>query len=430
MNKKRLLLLFPMVLVISLVIGQSKKEDLQKQRDDLNEKIALTKKLIRESESSQKVTGSQLAILNEQLAYREQLLRNINRDITHIDGEIGSKESNIAGLNNELERLKAEYAGMIVQAYKNRSSYDKLMYIFASENFNQAYKRLKLTQHYAGVRKQHVEEIEQTKQEIARNIQALQKNKQEKEQLANAKQQEKEEISKNKQAQQQKLTSLQKEEKKLRDQQKKQESDRKKLTAKIEEIIRKEIEEARRKEREREAAEAKKNATAGNSGVKAPDKSASSGTKTIAAAPEVLALNADFEKNKGNLPWPVSAGVITQRFGKHPHSSLAGIEVSSNGVDFTTEKDAFALAVFNGTVTSIFSIPGAGQNIIITHGSYKTVYSGLSNVVVSVGDKVTHKQKLGTVLYNGEEHSLHFEVWKVSTEGGTAQNPESWIKRR
>ena len=415
--------------------SQSKKEDLQKQRDEINEKIALTKKLIRESESSQKVTSSQLAILNEQLSYREQLLNNINSDIRGIDNEIGNKESNVTRLNSDLDFLKEEYGQIIFQAYKNKSSYAKLMFIFAAEDFNQAYKRLKLTQHYATARKKHVDEIESVKTAISQNISSLQQDKTLKERLASAKEQEKNEIAQNKTAQQSTLSSLKSEEKKLRDQQKKQEGDRKKLSAKIEEIIQKEIAEARRKEQEKEAAEAKARAAA-NPNAEVKPKTDASGNKpktsapAISAAPEVLALNADFEKNKGTLPWPVSAGVITQRFGKHPHSSIAGVEVNSNGVDFVTDKENTVLAVFAGTVSSIFAIPGAGQNIIVTHGSYKTVYSGLNNVTVSVGDKVSLKQKLGTVLYDGEEYTLHFEIWKVNTETGVAQNPELWIKKR
>lgn len=415
--------------------SQSKKEDLQKQRDEINEKIALTKKLIRESESSQKVTSSQLAILNEQLSYREQLLNNINSDIRGIDNEIGNKESNVTRLNSDLDFLKEEYGQMIFQSYKNKSSYAKLMFIFAAEDFNQAYKRLKLTQHYATARKKHVDEIESVKTAISQNISSLQQDKTLKERLASAKEQEKNEIAQNKTAQQSKLSSLKSEEKKLRDQQKKQEGDRKKLSAKIEEIIQKEIAEARRKEQEKEAAEAKARAAA-NPNAEVKPKTDASGNKpktsapAISAAPEVLALNADFEKNKGTLPWPVSAGVITQRFGKHPHSSIAGVEVNSNGVDFVTDKENTVLAVFAGTVSSIFAIPGAGQNIIVTHGSYKTVYSGLNNVTVSVGDKASLKQKLGTVLYDGEEYTLHFEIWKVNTETGVAQNPELWIKKR
>lgn len=416
------------VFFISNSIAQSKKEDLQKQREEINEKIALTKKLIKESESNQKVTSSQLAILNEQLAYREQLLKNINRDISNIDGEIGVKENNVLKLNGELDRLKTEYGRMIAQAYKNRSSYDKLMYIFASDNFNQAYRRWKLTQHYAEVRKRHVSQIENTKVQISENISQLQNSKEQKEQLAFAKEKEKNEISTDKLEKQKKLTTLQKEEKKLRDQQKKQEADRKKLSAKIEEIIQKEIAEARRKEREREEAEAKKREGAVTPGVKPPTEATKK--PALSSAPEVLAMNADFEKNKGNLPWPVPSGIITQRFGKHPHASIAGIEVNSNGIDFTADKDAAVLNVFEGKVTSIFTIPGAGQNVIVTHGTYKTVYSGLNSVTVSIGDKVSIKQKLGTVLFDGEDYTLHFEVWKVNAEAGVAQNPELWLKRR
>lgn len=438
MRKNRLFVIVVSLLLIAGVsvftfspsFGQGKKEELQKQRDDLNAKIALTKKLINESESNQKVTSSQLAILNEQLKYREQLLRNINNDISGIEKEIGSKESNINSLNASMDHLKKEYSQMVLQAYKNRSSYDKLMFIFSSKNFNQAIKRLKLTQHYAEVRKRHVDEIVSIKASISQNISALQQDKQQKESLANAKAKEKEEINKNKQDQQQKLTSLQKEEKKLREQQKKQEQDRKKLAAKIEEIIRKEIAEAARKEKEKAEAEARNAAKAGNtSGAKPPAENTSK-KPNISAAPEVVALNKDFENNKGTLPWPVSAGVITQRFGKHPHASIAGVEVNSNGVDFATEKGASVLAVFEGKVTSIFNIPGAGQNVIVTHGSYKTVYSGLSDVNVSVGDKVSIKQKIGNIMYDGDEYLLHFEIWKVNSETGVAQNPEAWIKKR
>jgi septal ring factor EnvC (AmiA/AmiB activator) len=415
--------------------AQSRKDDLQKQREELNEKIALTRKLIKESESNQKVTSKQLAALNEELAYREQLLGNINNEIKGIENQIQSNEATVGALNKDLEKMKSEYAAMIYQAYKNRSAYDKMMFIFAADDFNQAYKRFKITQRYAEVRKHQVAQIQGTQEDINSHISLLQQDKDQKEALANKKESEKNEIAQNKQQQQAKLTSLKTEEKKLRDQQKKHEGDRKKLTAKIEEIIRKEIEE----ERKRAEAEAKKaaatNATTSSSstGSKA---STSSGTttaaavKTLALAPETKLASADFEKNKGALPWPVSSGVITSRFGRQAHPSLAGIEVNNNGLDFITEKNSSVLAVFAGTVTSVFSIPGAGTNIIVTHGMYKTVYSGLDGVSVKVGDKVSLKQKLGTVMFDGEENTLHFEVWKIGSEGGAAQNPEFWLRKR
>ncbi len=396
------------------VSGQSRKEDLQKQKEELNERIALTKKLIRESESLQKNTSNQLSILQEQIRYREALIQTISSEIGTIESEIRSKEAAIESLRNQLETMKSEYARMIVNAYKNRSSYDQLIFIFSASDFNQAYKRFKLTQHYAEARKHQAEAILSMQQEIKTQINSLQTDKEQKEKLAETNKTERSSIAKDKQEKERRLSNLRTEEKKLRDQQKKQEADRRKLNDRIEAIIRAEIEAERKR-----AEEARRKSE--------PESTA---PKTLELAPAVKLLNADFEKNRGALPWPVSSGVITSRFGKQPHSSLAGIVVDNKGIDFTTDKGGAALAVFEGKVTSIFAIPGAGQNVIVTHGTYKTVYSGLSEVFVEVGDNVSLKERIGTVLFNGEDHILHFEIWKVSAESGAAQNPELWIGRR
>lgn len=432
--------LFSMVIAVVLIIaitphhtsGQSKK-DLQKQRDQINEQIELTKKLIKDSEKQQKNTTAQVQLLNKQLNYREQLLKNINNDIQDLEGEITTKGGDVEKLKTQVSKMKVEYAKMIRNAYRNRNAYQKMMFIFASEDFNKAYKRLKMTQRYAEVRKLQAAKINFKQEEIQTEMVVLSETKQSKEKLATEKEKEKEKIQENKTEQQNKLTSLQTEKEKLQAQQKKQKADRDKLTLKIQEAIAQELEAERKK-----AEEARKKAAAANTTASAKTNTSSTATtttttaakKTIELAPEVIIANTDFEKNKGALPWPVAAGVITSSFGKHPHPSLAGVEVKNNGVDFITEKNAAALAVFSGTVTSVFNIPGAGQNIIVTHGTYKSVYSGLADVSVKVGDKVAVKQKIGTVMFDGEENTLHFEIWKVSAEAGAAQNPESWIKRK
>lgn len=400
--------------------SQTKKE-LQKQRDELNSQIELTKKLIRDSEKQQKSTTAQVQMLNTQVALREKLLQNISGDIRQIEGEIGQKSEHIKEMRGRVEVLKKEYAKMVYNAYRNRSSYDKLMYVFAADDFYQGYKRFKMTQRYAEARKKQVEIIIQTQREIEKNVIDLEANRKEKERLASAKEQEKKEIEQSKIQQQSKLSDLRKEESSLRTQQKKQQIDRDKLTARIQQIIAEEI----RKEEERKRTEAAKKAA-----EKGKDAEAAGKDVAMELAPETKLINADFEKNKGLLPWPVSSGVITSHFGRHPHALLAQVEVNNNGVDFTTEKDAYALAVFGGKVTSVFSIAGAGQNIIVTHGSYKTVYSGLSDVSVKVGDTVDLKQRLGHVMSGDDGYSLHFEIWRVEASGGKAQNPELWIKKR
>ena len=436
------------IIPLCAVVGQSKK-DLQKQRDEINDKIEQTKKMIRDSERQQKSTIRQVQLLNEQLAFREQLLSNINNDIHTIDGEIKKKNHYIGEMEQQVDQMKREYGSMIYNAFRQRSSYDKLMYIFASEDFHQAYKRLKMTQRYADARKKQAFMILGKQEEIKSNISELERDKQSKARLADAKEKEKEEVEADKVEQQKRLQALKKEEGKLRKQQDKQKADRDKLTARIQAVIAEEIrkENAKKMEEEKKAAAAAaakasaeksstaSTATAGKTTTSSTATTtaaapAAKKTAAVALAPETVLVNKDFEKNKGALPWPVSAGVITSHFGKHAHPSLAQVVVNNNGVDFTTEKGANALAIFGGKVTSIFTIPGAGQNVIVTHGSYKTVYSGLETVSVKIGDAVTTKQKLGTVMYDGEDYTLHFEVWKVGAEAGVAQNPELWIKKR
>ena len=374
-------------------VAQSKK-DLQKQRDDINNKIEQTKKMIRDSERQQKSTIRQVQLLNEQLAFREQLIGNLNNDIHTIDGEIKRKNHYIGEMESQVNQMKQEYGRMIYNAFRQRTSYDKLMYIFASADFHQAYKRLKMTQRYADARKKQAFTILGKQEEIKSSVDELERDKSSKAQLADAKERERREVEADKTEQQQRLQSLKKEESTLRKQQDKQKADRDKLTARIQSVIAEEI----RKENEKKMAEEKKAAaalatkeaakktttssaktgstTTAKTTTAAPAAETAKKTTAIALAPETVLLNKDFEKNKGALPWPVSAGVITSHFGKHAHPSLAQVTVNNNGVDFTTDKNASALAVFSGKVTSIFSIPGAGQNVIVTHGSYKTVYSG------------------------------------------------------
>jgi septal ring factor EnvC (AmiA/AmiB activator) len=443
-----MMLFFLLAVPVWQGVAQSKK-DLQKQRDEINDKIEQTKKMIRDSERQQKSTIRQVQLLNEQLAFREQLLTNLNNDIHTIDGEIKRKNHYIGEMESQVKQMKKEYGRMIYNAFRQRTSYDKLMYIFASADFHQAYKRLKMTQRYAEARKKQAFVILGKQEEIKSSVDDLERDKTNKAQLADAKEQERKEVEADKAEHQQRLQALKKEETKLRKQQDKQKTDRDKLTARIQAVIAEEI----RKENEKKMAEEKKAAAAlaaKEAGAKkstassastsssaaaktttaAPVAESAKKTTVIALAPETVLVNKDFEKNKGALPWPVSAGIITSHFGKHAHPSLAQVTVNNNGVDFTTDKNASALAVFSGKVTSVFNIPGAGQNVIVTHGSYKTVYSGLETVSVNIGDSVSAKQKLGTVMYDGEDYTLHFEVWKVGAEAGAAQNPELWIKKR
>ena len=396
-NKSSILLL---VLLLPLFgLGQT-KSDLQKQREALNSKIALTKQLIGEAKKSQESKSQELKILNQQIRLRQQLINNITSEINEIDEEVKNKQNEISSLEKEVELMKDEYSKMVYQSYKNRNATDRLMFIFSAASFNQAFARLKMMQRYAEVRKEQTEEIKTKQLALESAVIELQYIRQEKLGLAESKQSESAELAGDKKAQQKELTKLKSQEDDLRKQQRKQESERKKINRAISKIIEAEL-----------AAEKNKNGG------------------RFELTPEGKIISENFEKNKGNLPWPVLRGVITQNFGKQPHPTLGGITIDSKGIDIATELGSKAYAIFGGEVTSVFSIPGAGQNVIITHGAYKTVYTNLKTCLVKKGDIVSVKETLGELLEEAGQAKAHIEVWKITSKGGTPLNPEYWISK-
>ena len=393
---------------------------------------------------------------------REELIHSINAEVGAIDNEIKTGEGRVVELEAGIQDLKLEYAKMIYNSYKQRSSYSKLAFILSSTDFFQAVKRVQLLKQYTENRKFHAQQMKNGQLEISENISMLEGNKRTKLSLSSDELSERNEIAQNKIQQQEKLTALKSEEWKLREVQRQKEIERRQLTTKIEDIVRQEIAaenerirkqeaekarlaEEKRKEDQRRAtanATASNNASANAAGTSAPvkinttlavvtpPKPIENAAPKLESAPEVVLANTVFEQNKGSLPWPVPSGAIGSKFGRHAHESIAGIEVNNKGVDFITSANAEIFTVFNGTVTSVFNIQGAGMNVIVTHGAYKTVYSGLQNVYVSVGSKVNTKDKIGNVADNGEGYVLHFELGKVSEAGWVPQNPELWLKRR
>lgn len=380
-------------------LGQSKAE-LQRQRDALNEKIAYTRKLIKDARENQSTTTRELQALERQITLRNRLISNLSAEVRELESETDRRKAQIDALNDEVERMREEYAQMVYQAYKNRNAYDKLMYIFASDDFDQAFRRLKLMQRYGEVRSQHKLDIEQKQMELSQALAGLDSLRGERVHLLDAKQTEKEQLSEDKGSRSEALAELKSRESDLRKQQQQQESERQRINRAIQRIIEEEL----RAERNR-----------------------SGGSFSLTPEGEIISRN--FEKNKGKLPWPVGRGVVIQRFGQQPHASLPGIVIDNKGVDIATDPGAKVQAIFEGTVTSIFSIPGAGQNVILTHGAYKTVYTNLQRVSVRKGDTVSTYQEIGELLEQDGNSVAHLEIWQVSNSGGTPQNPEYWISK-
>ncbi|MNX74827.1 Murein hydrolase activator EnvC precursor [compost metagenome] len=211
---------------------------------------------------------------------------------------------------------------------------------------------------------------------------------------------------------------------------KEQERQKAELKRRIKQAIEKEIADAEAKakrEAEKKASLASKSTTG----------SSSSSSTTASPAKEVtftdtkenIAMGKSFETNRGKLPWPVAKGSITENYGKNAHPTLPNVYTNNNGIDIGAPKNSQVRAVFEGEVTSVLNIPGAGKVVIIKHGTYRTVYSNLQEAYVSVGDKVGSKQAIGSLLADDEGNlsTSHFEIHQV-VEGSVQRiNPTLWL---
>ncbi len=400
-SNSRILLFFLLFLGVTFVASAQTKEELQEKRQKLNERIDYTNQLIKKKKTDQRLTQTELVILNKKIGYREELINTINYQVADLEERVRENEEMVKSLEQDLRDLKEEYARMIRYAYKNRNAYERMMFIFAAEDLYEAYKRLKYLQQYADYRERQAKLIERTQRILNEKVTELKDKKAEKEQLLREKLQEKEHLASDRQSQQKSLEELRKEESRLKEQLEEQQRKREQLTAAIKRVIEEEI----RKTRAR------------NEG-------------NYRLTPEARQLSSDFEKNQGKLPWPVERGVITSTFGEHPHPTLgSAIKIKNNGVDISTNKGSVVRSVFQGEVSKIIVIQGAGKAVMIKHGAYRTVYSNLQEAFVSTGDKVTVKQPIGRVLTNDRENKAeaHFEIWKITGNGNQKKDPENWI---
>lgn len=403
-----------LLLFAGTAFGQSKKQ-LESQRNQLMEQISFTKKQIAEVQRKKAASVNQLVTLRKQIQVREQLIENYANDISLTQLQIDNLNELIGALERDLARLKEEYGRMLQVAYRNRSNYNNLMLVLSASDFNQAFKRLRYLQQYNDFRQTQVRLINQTQEGLNRRKAQLELKIQEKEQLLQEEENQRSLLGYESEKTNQLVLTLQRDEKKLRQELKEKEAARAKLQKAIEDIIRREIEEARRRE------EAKRK--------KAGEKPKTTTKKDeFELTPEAKALGADFEANKGKLPWPVTKGFISEPFGEHPHPVLKNVKVRNDGVSIRTAAEAEVRAIFRGEVTAVVSIPGMQKAVIIRHGQYLTVYAHLENVTVSKGSKVETGQIIGTVHFDTDENKaeVQLQVWK----GTTKIDPGPWLAKR
>ena len=441
------------LLAFSPSFGQKKSDKLRQEQERLEKSIATTKSLLKKAKLNSKATLGELRVLENQVKYREELLQNYDSQIKTAELQIDQKAEQIEELEAKLEELVIQYKKLLIYAYKHRSKEGQWMYIFAAKTYNEALKRKKYLEKIAELQRKQKEFIEQHQRLISKEKTTLEKEKETKVEIAEQKRQEKENLEKDKALKEQNFSKLKKEESKLTAEIKLNENKKIILRQRIKEAINAELaaEEARRKAKEKKLLaeqKAKNSANATTSSTVTSNKTekttnntaSTTSTKETEEAPKrvltisetkEVALNQSFESNKGRLPWPVASGTITEGYGKHEHPKIKNLYTNNNGVDISTNRGSSVRTVFEGEVTSVLSIPGAGKIVIVKHGNYRTVYSNLQEVYVSTGTKVKTKQSIGSLLPD-EDGSLslaHFEIHHVTNGQILRMNPSNWITR-
>ena len=399
--------------------GKTKKQ-LQSEITTLQKEISNANQLLKKTTKDKEMTLNEVAILEKKIKQREQLIKAYNDQIAVLDEEIHKGQNNIKTLNSDLSKLQKEYAKMIVFANKNRSHYDRLGFIFASEDFNQAFSRLRYIRQFTDARKIKIDQIASTEKQISSEVKASQQAREEQTTLLKEEKAQQDVLKKEKEELNTQVAKLKKKEGNIQQDIKNKQQQAKKLQKAIDDIIAEEIRKANAEAEKKRKAEAKKNANKGKA-------TTSTKAKGMALTPAEKTLSTNFVNNKGKLPWPVERGTISSSFGKHASAVSNKVTVTNNGIDIATTEGSHARAVFDGEVTSVTKLTGANTVVIIRHGEYFTVYSNLENVTVKRGDRVKTKQNIGTVHTNKTENKteLHFELLKEQSR----QNPANWLSQ-
>lgn len=375
---------------------QSRK-DLEKQRMQIIKDIEKTSQALEQTIKSKEENLIQLKTLENQMGSRKKLINNLQSEVLLNDELVVTNEKKIQTLQEKHGILKKQYSDLLRSSYLKKMSNSKWSYLLSAENLNNLIIRWRYIRQFDNYTQQKLETIQNITSEIQVKNQEILKVRQKSIVAIEETSKNMTVLEKEQKVKDRVVKSLSKEEEKLNATLKKREKDRENLNSAIEKVIIAEL--SRSKEIEKSDVAISKKKEIDNSG---------------------------FAKNKGALDWPISKGKITGQFGTHPHPTIKNVDVSNNGVDFTLPSSDKVECVYDGEVVGVTSIPGFNIMVIIKHGSYYSVYSKLSQVSVSKGQKIKRGQKLGevTVGDNGNAE-LHFELWKDKIK----LNPQQWFNK-
>jgi septal ring factor EnvC (AmiA/AmiB activator) len=429
MKKIFILLLLSSIINWSFAQPGQDRAKLEKEKQEIQKELQEIQSTYNKVKGQKKATIGQLTVLQRKMDIQDRYIGNINKEIHTITDDIYLSNVEIYHLQGQLDTLKAQYARSVVYAYKNKSSYDFLNFIFSANNFNDAMKRVAYLKSYRSYRQQQVASIIETQKLIQeRKQQLVGKQSQKKSALQNQQQQLAvlEDQKKEKDAVVSKLKSQEKELSKEIASRKKRFRD---LGNQIAAIVKREIARARKEETDRLATEKRNNPVSNATTV--PNVTTTTTKKTNTSTRSYLdlnahdvALNVSFEKNKRKLPWPVDNGFVSIPFGR---SKVGPLTTDNPGITISTPSVGSPVkSVFGGVVSAVSNL-GDGMMVMIRHGKYFTVYSNLSSASVSKGQEVTAGEVIGKTSEGEDGNGGQLDFLLMNENKNV--NPEIWLRR-
>lgn len=400
MTRTRLLLTLLFALA-TLSVPAQQLESLREEIRQAEEEIKMTNQLLSKTQKNQQTTDRQLNLIRNKIRNRKNIISNLEKQSGLIENNIGAKNTTIRSLEQDLNRLRQEYAAMVYDSYKNYKLNNFMLFLFASRDFNDATLRIAYMHRYNRMREQKAAEIDSVSASVGREISSLQS--------------QKEELDKVRRSRNEELTSLDKDETQYRTSSQKLQQEAGKLNSIIK-ANRKRIEQMQKQIRQIIAEESRKNKAK---------------PQTSEQREFDVKLSGQFEQNTGKLPYPVR-GVIVNNYGLHSHTAIKGVVEKNQGVDIAAEPGAEVRVVFEGEVSQVLLNQWTNKVVLLRHGNYLTLYSNLASVNVKVGDRVTLNQPIGRIASSEDSNdcTLHFEVWKLDAQNNPVNlNPEKWLRR-
>jgi septal ring factor EnvC (AmiA/AmiB activator) len=383
-------------------------EELKNKRAELMAEINTNNRRLKDTRRNKAATVEQLALLQQQVRKRQELIATLEKEISYTDQSISRTGEVVLALNGDVERLKEEYAHLLRAAYRSRLQNTWLSFLLSSRSFNEAFRRWQYLRQYQRFRSRQARLIVATQKSLQAKLSLLETRRVEKEELLQSTENQQLAISREKGAQDRLLTKLNKSEATIMSTLEKQEAAREEMSQAIESAIATEMARIRKAER----------ASLATATVSAP----ATGSTTPPDRTTTSNVGSDFGKQRGRLPWPVN-GEIVKKFGRQPHPTVKGVEISNNGIDISIASNTDVKSVAAGIVVSTHFVPGYRNMVLVRHGDYYTVYSNLESVTVNSGTELNAGQSIGRISSQAGE--LHFELWRQKER----LNPERWIQK-